>query len=72
VTQLCPTCGAVQRTDPEERAAAEMSLANIMALVRKQPSILATIERELRQWQGLRSGIVRLLDAQNERAANGR
>jgi len=68
VTQLCQTCGAVQRTDPDERAAAEIALAHIMALMRK-PAGLTLVEQTLRHLQGLRSGAVRVIEMETERAA---
>ena len=64
----CPTCGA--RVDSDERAAAEIALARILALM-KRPAGLAQFEQVLRNLTSLRSGIGRVIELEQERVSRG-
>ena len=67
----CPTCGSVTRTDPDERAAAEIALAHLIALM-KRPAGVQQLEQTLRHLQGARSGTARVIQLEEERAFRGR
>ena len=64
--ERCKACG--QRLPGDEKANAEIALANIMAILR-EPGALAVFQRVLRHLGGVSSGVVRMFQRDAEEAA---